>query len=107
MNNRLLAVMLPEDEVRALLHAAERADPPLRIAIDVDTLTVRTQGYTGHFALSERHRRMFLDGLDLVGSTLARREAIEAFAERLWAAQPWLRDVARRTRDRLDATPAS
>ncbi len=107
MNNRLLAVMLPADEVQVLLRRAASAEAPLRVSIDVETLTVRAPDYTGHFTLSERHRRMFLDGVDMVGASLTHRVAIEAFAERLWAAQPWLRDVARRTRDRLDTPSAS
>jgi 3-isopropylmalate/(R)-2-methylmalate dehydratase small subunit len=38
----------------------------------------------------------------LIGASLAHRAAIDAFAQRHWAAQPWTRDVARRTKARLD-----
>jgi 3-isopropylmalate/(R)-2-methylmalate dehydratase small subunit len=100
MNNRLLAVMLPDAEVHALLRAA--AASPLHLAIDVQRLEVRSPLGTQAFTLSQRHRRMFLEGLDLIGASLAHRSAIEAFAQRHWAAEPWTRDIARRTKARLD-----
>jgi 3-isopropylmalate/(R)-2-methylmalate dehydratase small subunit len=103
MNNRLLAVMLPEADVQALLTEASESPEPLRVAIDVQRLTLRTPRNTRSFALSERHRRMFLDGLDMIGASLTYQAAIDAFAERHWAEQPWVRDIARRTRQRLDA----
>ncbi|WP_198087855.1 3-isopropylmalate dehydratase small subunit [Variovorax sp. E3] len=102
MNNRLLAVMLPEPEVRALLDAAASGSEPLRIGIDVQRLEVRSPVGTSAFALSDRHRTMFLEGLDLIGASLVHRAAIEAFAQRRWATEPWTRDVARRTKERLD-----
>lgn len=105
MNNRLLAVMLPEADVQALLGLA--ASPafeasPLRLEIDVRRLEVRSPLGSHGFTLSPRHRAMFLEGLDLIGASLAHRAAIDAFAQRHWAAQPWTRDVARRTKARLD-----
>ncbi len=102
MNNRLLAVMLPEPQVRALLDAALTSAEPLRIDIDVRRLEVRSPLGTSAFALSDRHRTMFVEGLDLIGASLTHQAAIEAFAQRHWAAQPWVRDVARRTKERLD-----
>lgn len=102
MNNRLLVVMLPEAEVHALLRAAAAAKTPLQLAIDVQRLEVRSPLGTHAFTLSARHRTMFLEGLDLIGASLAHRSAIEAFAQRRWAAEPWTRDIARRTKARLD-----
>lgn len=102
MNNRLLAVMLPELQVRALLDAAATRPEPLRIEIDVQQREVRSPLGTDAFALSDRHRAMFLEGLDLIGASLLHRAAIDAFARRHWAAEPWTRDVARRTKERLD-----
>lgn len=102
MNNRLLAVMLPEQQVHALLDAASSAPEPLRIEIDLQRCEVRSPLGTSAFTLSDRHRAMFLDGLDLIGAPLMHRAAIETFAQRHWAAEPWTRDVARRTKQRLD-----
>jgi len=45
---------------------------------------------------------MFLQGLDMIGASLAYRAEIGDFANRHWAAQPWVKDVAARTKLRLD-----
>lgn len=100
MNNRLLLVALPEDQVAALMKAAD--DPNTSsVHVDVGTMTVTCGDLTAPFSLSSRHRRMFLEGLDVIGLTLTYRDRIEAFAESHWARQPWVRDVASRTAKRL------
>jgi 3-isopropylmalate/(R)-2-methylmalate dehydratase small subunit len=104
MNNRLMLVALQEDEVQALIDEATSSAEPLRIEVDVRALTMKSPRLEAPFTLSERHRRMFLEGLDMVGATLADAAAIDAFAAAHWDAQPWTRDVARRTYDRLHGT---
>ncbi|KQO16021.1 3-isopropylmalate dehydratase small subunit [Acidovorax sp. Leaf78] len=103
MNNRLLLAMVAEADAQAFRHEARAAAGPLAIEIDVAQRQVRTAGHSAPFTISERHRRMFLDGLDVIGASLTYRDQIEAFAAQHWAAQPWVRDVARLTRDRLRA----
>jgi 3-isopropylmalate/(R)-2-methylmalate dehydratase small subunit len=71
MNNRLLAVMLPEDQAQAL-----------------------------PFTMSDRHRTMFLNGTDMIGASLEHKAEIEAFAQRHWTTRPWVKDVAARTMSR-------
>ena len=97
MNNRLLLVMLAPDQVQALIDEAQAAAEPLQIHIDLKAMTLQSPALQAQFSLAERHRRMFLEGLDMIGASLSYRDQIEAFAERHWAAQPWLRDVARVT----------
>ena len=97
MNNRLLLVMLPEAEVAALMAAAEAGKA---ITIDVEAMRVRSAGIDVPFSLSARHRRMFIEGLDVIGLSLSYRTQIEAFAQRHWEAQPWVRDVGRVTKER-------
>jgi len=101
-NGLLVAAVSPEDGL-ALLNEAD-ADEPLHIEVDAVSMTVRTPTRSVPFTLSERHRRMVLDGLDLIGASLAYRDRIEAFASRHHAEQPWVKDVARRTRQRLGRT---
>lgn len=101
MNNRLMAVILPETVVQALMKEASESADPLCIEINVQNLTVRTPRHTSSFALSERHRKMFLDGLDMIGASLMYQADIDAFAKRHWADQPWVNDVAQRTLQRL------
>ncbi len=101
MNNRLMLVTLPEQTVEALMQEAETSRGPLPIRIDVERRCVRSATITAEFPLVERYRSMFLDGLDVIGATLMHREAISAFAETHWACQPWLKDVAGKTCERL------
>lgn len=103
MNNRLLLAMVSEADAQAFMQEARSTSGPLAIEIDVEQRQVRTAGHSAPFTISERHRRMFLDGLDVIGASLTYREQIDAFAELHWAAQPWVRDVARLTRERLVA----
>ncbi|GAP38550.1 3-isopropylmalate dehydratase small subunit [Piscinibacter sakaiensis] len=106
MNNRLLLVALPEEQVAALMTAA--ADPATAVArIDVGAMTVGCGGFSAPFTLSPRHRRMFLEGLDVIGLTLASRGRIDAFAQAHWARHPWVQDVASRTADRLRGAPTA
>lgn len=100
MNNRLLLVMLPRDVIEQLMNDVD-ADSDNVITIDVDAMRVRTPAGEYPFELSARHRRMFLEGLDMIGLSLKQRGEIEQFAARYWSAFPWTKDVARRTRDRL------
>lgn len=95
MGNGLLLVTLPEAEVRRLMDEAD-AVPGNLVAIDVETLTLRSAGgVEARFEMLPRHQRMLLEGLDAIGLSMTYRDRIEAFAAAHWAAQPWLKDVAR------------
>jgi 3-isopropylmalate/(R)-2-methylmalate dehydratase small subunit len=106
MNNRLLLVALPPAQVAQLM---DDADDPAANAVDIDVAaqTLASRRVQARFALLPRHRRMFLEGLDSIGLSLTYRAQTEAFAQWHWAAQPWLRDVAARTRRRLDGAVAT
>lgn len=69
---------------------------------DVQTLQVRSPHHVATFTMSPPHRSMFLQGLDMIGASLALQAEIDAFTQRHWAAQPWVKDVARVTKERLD-----
>lgn len=103
MNNRLLLVMLPQATVAALM---ADADDPSRGEVHIDLVArrVRSAGVDTGFELSQRHHRMFLEGLDVIGLSLAHRAQIDAHAARHWQAKPWLKDVASLTRRRLGST---
>ena len=95
MGNGLLLVTLPEAEVRRLMDEADTV-PGSLVAIDVETLTLRSaEGVEARFEMLPRHQRMLLEGLDAIGLSMTYRDRIEAFAAAHWAAQPWLKDVAR------------
>jgi len=101
MNNRLLLVMVPEADVQAFID--DTAVPSARrITIDLHQMTVRSAHHEVPFTLSRRHRDMFMKGQDLIGASLAHRDAIDSFAADHWARHPWLKDVAALTRERLE-----
>lgn len=92
---------LPPADVDALL--ARVSDPAgNRVEIDALAGTVRAaDGWTGHFDLPARLRRMFAQGQDMVGASLQQLADVEHFEAGHWARHPWMKDVARRVRDRL------
>lgn len=96
VNNGLLPVMVAEEDARALLDEAAAHDGPLPLRIDLEALTVASPRHAARFTLSPRHQRMLIEGQDLISASLAHQAAIDAFAARHWAAQPWLKDVASR-----------
>jgi len=96
VNNRLLPVMVSEDHALALLDEAAAHEQPLPLRIDLEALTVASPKRIARFALSPRHQRMLIDGLDMIGASLQHQAEIDAFARTHWATQPWLKDVAAR-----------
>jgi 3-isopropylmalate/(R)-2-methylmalate dehydratase small subunit len=68
----LLPVVLPEEEVRALMEAGEAE-------VDLEALEVRFAGRAVPFELDAERRRRLLDGLDDIAITLQDEEAIAAF----------------------------
>lgn len=104
MNNQLLLVMLPEADIAQLM--ADAGSPETsQVHIDLQTLRVKSRSVDARFSLSERHHRMQLERRDLIGMSLTYQAEITHFAQRHWAAYPWLQDVALRTRQQLGATP--
>lgn len=103
INNRLLPVVLSEPEVQAIM--ADASQPSTAgVSIDIQAMTVRSHSCTARFTLADRHRHMFLEGLDMIGATLEYKPAIDAFALEHWQSYPWLKHVAGRTRARLNQT---
>ncbi len=98
MNNRLMLVMLSEDQMARLMADADQQGA---VCIDVQAMRVKSASVDAPFTLSERHRQMFLEGLDVVGLSLTYQDQIHAFAQAHWAQQPWVRDVAALTAARL------
>ena len=102
MNNGLMLATVPEEYIERLLALAAGGGTPMQVRVDVERLEVVSAAGTARFSLSERHRRMFMDGLDLLGASLLHLPAIEAFASRWQEDKPWLKDVAANARVRLD-----
>jgi len=88
VKNGILPVVLPQDAVDRLLDVARQGEA---ITVDLETQTVTTpfqDRFT--FALDPFRRHCLLGGLDEVGLTMARGEAIGAFEANRTSGQPWL-----------------
>lgn len=102
MNNGLMLATIPEEDLQRLFAEASSSPAPMNVRIDVERLQVLSATGTASFTLSERHRRMFMDGLDMLGASLRHLDAIRAFAGRWQEENPWLKDVAAAARQRID-----
>jgi 3-isopropylmalate/(R)-2-methylmalate dehydratase small subunit len=88
VKNGILPVVLPQAAVDRLLEVAREGQP---ISVDLEHHTVTTP-YQDRFSfeLDPFRRHCLLNGLDEVGLTMARGEAIGSFEAQRTAAQPWL-----------------
>lgn len=88
VKNGILPVVLPQAAVDRLLEVAREGQP---ISVDLEHQTVTTP-YQDRFTftIDPFRRDCLLGGLDEVGLTMARGEAIGAFEASRTAAQPWL-----------------
>ncbi|WP_423142345.1 3-isopropylmalate dehydratase small subunit [Parablastomonas sp. CN1-191] len=85
--NGLLTVVLPQDAVDRLLTVAE-TDP---IAIDLESQTVTTPFQDRFsFAIDTFRKACLLGGLDEVGMTMKRIDAIAEYERKIAGTQPWL-----------------
>ncbi|OBV10510.1 3-isopropylmalate dehydratase small subunit [Erythrobacter dokdonensis] len=88
VKNGILPVVLPQEAVDRLLAVAREGQP---ITVDLESQTVTTPyQHRFTFNLDPFRRHCLLNGLDEVGLTMARGEAIGAFEATRTAAQPWL-----------------
>lgn len=102
MNNGLMLCTVSEKDLQRLFAEEAAAGEPLKLTIDVENLKVISAGGSAPFALSDRHRRMFLEGLDMLGASLQHLDAIKQFAQDWHHAHLWLKDVASTARNRLN-----
>jgi len=77
----LLPVMLPDDEVRALMEAGEAR-------IDLERRTVEHGGRRVSFDVDDHVHHRLLNGLDDIGITLGQADAIEAYERERQRAGP-------------------
>lgn len=99
MNNGLLLVKLPEDALSQLLE--QGGQEPVHLVIDIQKMEVSNGKLSVPFQLSERHHKMMLDGLDMLGVSLQYENEIVQFAEKWHAQRPWLKNVGRVVREKL------
>jgi len=101
INNRLPLITLAQEDVEKI--QCDITNPATtHVGIDLINMTVRSYNHVAKFEMGERHRRIFTDGLDMIGATLTQEAEINAFAAKHWQRHPWLKDVGAKTRQRLD-----
>jgi 3-isopropylmalate/(R)-2-methylmalate dehydratase small subunit len=85
--NGLLAVVLPQEAIDRLMEVA-KTDP---IHIDLENQMVTTPFQDRFpFEIDPFRKECLLGGLDEIGITLARRDAISAYEAKLISEKPWL-----------------
>lgn len=88
--NGVLLITLEAHELQALGHTVSQADQA-QISVDLEAQQIRlVDGQVIPFQIDRLRKTALLLGLDAIGSTLQRREQIEAFERRHLQANPWL-----------------
>ena len=89
--NGILTVVLPQEAVDRLMEVA--VTDPIHIDLESQTVTTPFQDrFT--FEIDPFRKTCLLQGLDEIGLTLARTDAISAYEAKLAAERPWLVPVA-------------
>lgn len=88
--NGILPVALPKDQVDFLMDDAEKGENA-RITVDLESQTVSTSdGTTFRFEVDPFRKHCLLEGLDDIGLTLKKMDAIEAYEQRAQLRSPWI-----------------
>jgi len=88
--NGILPIVLPQEQVDILMKDAEKG-ANARITVDLEAQTVTTSdGDTLTFEVDAFKKHCLLEGLDDIGLTMARVDAIAAFEARAAGERPWV-----------------
>ncbi len=85
--NGILPVILPQDQVDALMKTAEAGK---EIDVDLGAQTVSDGAHTFPFEIGEFRKHCLMNGLDDIGLTLEKESAIAAHEQSLMADKPWV-----------------
>jgi len=91
--NGLLPVVLPEDQVRALMGEAKGGNHVFSVDLESQTV-VSPSGARFTFEIEPGRKEKMLKGLDSIGETLQAAPAIDAFEQRAARMRPWLEPAA-------------
>jgi 3-isopropylmalate dehydratase/3-isopropylmalate/(R)-2-methylmalate dehydratase small subunit len=87
--NGVLPIALPQPAVRALMEDARGGNHVFDIDLAAQTVTAPS-GASFSFAIDPGRKTKLLEGLDAIGETLGKADAIDRFEQRRDIAQPWL-----------------
>jgi len=88
--NGILPVVLPEDQVQALMQEAEKGSNA-RITVDLETQEITTsQGDTFAFEVDAFKKHCLLNGLDDISLTMEKAKSIDDFEAKARSDRPWV-----------------
>jgi len=90
--NGLLPVVLPAEQVQALMDEAKGGNHLVTVDLEAQTL-VSPSGQTFRFEIDPVRKAKMLKGLDSIGETLQAADAIDTYEMKRALAQPWLEDA--------------
>ena len=89
--NGILPLSLPQNEVDAVMKAAENKE---EVTVDLQEQTVVLEdGTSFSFDIDEFRRHCLLNGLDDIGLTLEKEDAISKYEEQNRSEKPWLQQA--------------
>ena len=88
--NGILPIALPQEQVDVLMKDAEKG-ANARVTVDLEAQTVTTSdGESYAFEVDAFKKHCLLEGLDDIGLTMARADAISAFEAKASTERPWV-----------------
>ena len=83
----LLTVILSQDEIEKIWQIVE-SKPETKITVDLESKTVSYQGVTLNFAIDDYTRWRLMEGLDDIGLTFTKIDAVTKFEEKRVSFKP-------------------
>jgi 3-isopropylmalate/(R)-2-methylmalate dehydratase small subunit len=87
--NGILPIILPQEEINKLIDDASRG-ANATITVDLEAQEIRgPDGGVIHFDIDPHRKRCLMEGIDDIGLTMEKAEAIETFEKKSAASRPW------------------
>ncbi len=93
LNNGLLPVVLPPEQVEALMDEAKGGNHVFSVDLETQTVTAPS-GQAYRFEIDPGVKEKLLKGLDAIGETLQHAPDIDVFEMKQALARPWLEERA-------------
>jgi 3-isopropylmalate dehydratase/3-isopropylmalate/(R)-2-methylmalate dehydratase small subunit len=90
--NGLLPVVLPPEQVQALMEEAKGGNHLVTVDLEAQTV-VSPSGQTFSFSIDPQRKEKMLKGLDAIGETLQAAPDIDVYEMKQALARPWLEDA--------------
>lgn len=85
--NGILPVVLPREQVDTLMQVANGGQ---KITVDLPSQTVKAGNHEFEFTLDPFRKHCLMNGLDDIGLTLEKKDAIASFEAKRASSQPWM-----------------